>query len=200
MSDQILWFATRGAGVVSLLLFTAVTCLGLLTVVRWQSESWPRFLTAELHRSLALLSVVFLGAHIATAILDPFTSLGIAAATIPFASSYRPLWVGLGVISMDLILALIVTSLLRERIGQRAWRTVHWASYAAWPLALAHGLGAGSDAFAPWFIAIEVACVVVVGVSLLWRLSIGWSNRGRLRGAVAAGSARVATPFANKDY
>ena len=131
MSDQILWFATRGAGTVSLLLFTAVVCLGILAVVRWQSPSWPRFLSVELHRSLALLSVVFLGVHIVTAIADPFTSLGVVAAVVPFASSYRPLWVGLGVISVDLLAAILVSSLLRPRIGQAAWRAVHRA-VATW--------------------------------------------------------------------
>ena len=136
MNDQILWFATRGAGVVSLLLFTAVACLGILTVVRWQSPSWPRFLSRELHRNLALLSVAFLAVHIVTAVADPFTSLGITAALVPFASSYRPVWVGLGVIALDLLLAIVVTSLVRNAMGQRAWRTVHWLAYAAWPLTL----------------------------------------------------------------
>src|SRR5438046_927493 len=117
MTDQILWFATRGAGIVSLLLLTAVTCLGILTVVRWQSPRLPRFLTIGLHRNLALLSVVFLVVHVATAIADPFTSLGVAAALVPLASSYRPVWVGLGVVSLDLFAALIVSSLLRGRIG-----------------------------------------------------------------------------------
>ena len=88
MNDQLYWFATRGAGVVSLLLFTAVMCIGILTTMRWQSHRWPRFLTAELHRSLALMSVVFLGFHIVTAIVDPFTNLGLAAALIPFASEH----------------------------------------------------------------------------------------------------------------
>jgi methionine sulfoxide reductase heme-binding subunit len=191
MSDQILWFATRGAGVVSLLLLTSVTCLGMLTVVRWQSPSWPRFLTAGLHRNLALLSLAFLGVHIATAIVDPFTSLGIVAAAIPFASSYRPLWVGLGVIAIDLLLAIAATSLLRERIGQRAWRAIHWASYAAWPLAVAHGFGAGSDAFAPWLLAIQVACIGAVAAALAWRISAGGSNRSRLPGLVAGTAARA---------
>ena len=199
MSDQILWFATRGAGVVSLILLTMVTCLGLLTAVRWQSPSWPRFLTAGLHRNLALLSLAFLGTHIATAILDPFTSLGIAAAAIPFASSYRPFWVGLGVIAVDLVLALIVTSLIRERIGGRAWRAIHWASYAAWPLALVHGLGSGSDAFAPWLLAIQAICLATVGAALLWRLSVGGSNRSRLPDVVAAGARRVPAPFAGRE-
>jgi sulfoxide reductase heme-binding subunit YedZ len=199
MSDQILWFATRGAGVVSLILLTMVTCLGLLTVVRWQSPSWPRFLTAGLHRNLALLSLAFLGTHIATAILDPFTALGIVAAAIPFASSYRPIWVGLGVIALDLILALIATSLIRERLGQRAWRAIHWASYAAWPLALVHGLGSGSDAFAPWLLAIQAICLAMVGGALLWRLAVGGSNRSRLPDVVAAGARRVPAPFAGRE-
>ena len=184
MSDQILWFATRGAGVVSLLLFTAVTCLGILTVVRWQSPSWPRFLTVQLHRNLALLSVGFLALHIVTAVVDPFTSLGLVAAAIPFASSYRPLWVGLGVVSMDLTIAIVVTSLLRDRLGQRAWRAVHWLAYASWPLAVVHSLGAGSDAFAPWMLAITGACVATVGAAVVWRMTSASSNRDLLDAVV----------------
>jgi methionine sulfoxide reductase heme-binding subunit len=184
MSDQILWFATRGAGIVSLLLFTAVTGFGILTVVRWQSPSWPRFLTVQLHRNLALLSVGFLAIHIVTAIVDPFTLLGLVAAAVPFASSYRPLWVGLGVLSMDLTIAIIVTSLLRDRLGQRAWRAVHWLAYASWPLAVVHSLGAGSDAFAPWMLAITTGCIGAVGAALVWRLAVVTSNRGDLAAVV----------------
>ena len=187
MSDQILWFATRGAGVVSLLLFTAVVALGILTVTRWQSAAWPRFLTVGLHRNLALLSVVFLGAHVVTAIVDPFTALGLVAAAIPFASSYRPLGVGLGVIALDLLLAITITSLVRDRIGQRAWRAIHWAAYASWPLALSHGLLSGSDAGASWMIVVDVACVGVVAGALAWRIRAGGSNRSQLALVAAAG-------------
>jgi sulfoxide reductase heme-binding subunit YedZ len=192
MSGQILWLAARGAGIVSLLLFTSVVCLGVLTVVRWQSPSWPRFLSVGLHRNLALLSVVFLALHIVTAVIDPYTSLGLIAAAIPFASSYRPLWVGLGVIAFDLLLALVVSSLLRARLGQRAWRAVHWLAYAAWPLALAHGYGAGSDGSAAWMIAIQVACVAAAGGAVAWRVIAGRSNRGHLD-AVARGAGRLPT-------
>ena len=183
MTDQILWFAARGAGIVSLLLATGVMSLGILTAGRWQRPSWPMFLTAGLHRSLALLSVVFLGVHIVAAILDPFASLGVLVALVPLASPYRPLWIGLGVVSMYLTVALIVSSLLRSRIGVRTWRAIHWTAYAAWPLALAHGLGSGSDAFAPWFLAIEAACIAAVGVSLAYRLT---SRRSVRRNPVRA--------------
>jgi sulfoxide reductase heme-binding subunit YedZ len=188
MPTQILWFATRGAGVVSLLLFSAVAVLGLLAVARTQAPWWPRFLTVELHRNLALLSVAFLAIHILTAVLDPYTSLGLAAAVVPLASSYRPLAVAFGVISVDLVAALVITSLLRERIGHRVWRAVHWSAYAAWPLGIEHTLTAGSDSFAPWMLAITGLCVVAVAAALLWRLTAGGTNRSRLE-AVARGTA-----------
>jgi len=188
MSTQILWFATRGAGIVSLILFTAVACLGLLSAARTQSSWWPRFLTVEVHRSLALLSVAFVAVHVLTAVLDPFTHLGLAAALVPLSSAYRPLPVALGVLSVWLTAAVVVTSLVRDRIGHRAWRAIHWTSYASWPLALVHTLTAGSDAGASWLLAVAAACVLAVGVTLLVRATDAGTNRSRLD-AVTRGTA-----------
>src|SRR6266480_5771930 len=101
MSDTILWYATRGAGVVSLILLTGVVVLGIVSAMRWQTAAWPRFLTTGLHRNLALATLVFLAIHIVTAVVDPFTALGWQAAVIPFSSSYRRLWLGLGVVRSE---------------------------------------------------------------------------------------------------
>lgn len=180
MNTQLLWFVARGSGIVSLILFSAVACLGLLTVARAQTTWWPRFLTAEVHRSLALLSVAFLAVHILTAVFDPFTHLGLLAAVLPLASTYRPVQTGLGVVSLYLATAMIVTSLLRDRIGHAAWRAIHWSAYAAWPLAVAHSITAGSDGTAPWMLVVTGACVFAVGVALFYRLQVGGSNRRRL--------------------
>ena len=193
MFDQVLWFSARGAGIVSLLLSTTVVCLGFATVVRWRAAGWPRFLTVELHRSLALLSMVFVGVHVATAILDPFTALGIPAAIVPLASAYRPIPVALGVVSVDLLIAVIITSLLRDRIGFRAWRAVHWLAYAAWPLAVVHSLTAGTDAFALWMLGLVGACCLAVGAVLAWRLIAGGSIRSTLSD-VASGSSGEQRP------
>src|SRR5438105_2844603 len=125
MSDQILWYATRGAGAVSLVLLTGVLVLGIAGALRWQTPGWPRFLTTSFHRNLALLSLVFLAVHIVTAVVDPFTALGWTAAVIPFLSPYRRLWLGLGVVATDLLLAVAVTSSLRRMIGHRTWRLIH---------------------------------------------------------------------------
>lgn len=183
MSDSILWYATRGAGIVSLLMLTGVVGLGVLASLRLQSPSWPRFLTAGLHRNLALLAVAFLVIHIVTAVIDPFTALGPLAALVPFASSYRPLWLGLGVVALDLLLALVVTSLLRVRIGHRAWRAVHWLAYAAWPVALLHGVGTGSDSAAMWMRLIDVLCIAIVAGATAWRTT---TSRPALRRPPAA--------------
>src|SRR5438093_4726492 len=98
MSDTILWYATRGAGVVTLILLSGVIVLGIVSSMRWQTPAWPRFLTTGFHRNLALTTLAFLALHIVTAVVDPFTALGWNAALIPFSSSYRRFWLGLGVV------------------------------------------------------------------------------------------------------
>jgi len=114
--------------------------------------------------------LVFLTLHVGTTVIDTYTSIPLTAAFIPFASSYKAAWLSLGAVALDMLIALIVTSLLRARIGHRAWRRVHWLAYACWPVAVAHGLGTGTDRNATWVFALTVACAVsVVGVGA-WRL------------------------------
>ena len=108
MTDTVLWYTTRAAGAVSLVLLSGVVALGLLARARAEARGWPRFLTAALHRDLALVSLLFLALHIVTAVVDPFTHLGLVAATVPFGSYYRPFWLGLGTLSVELMLAVVV--------------------------------------------------------------------------------------------
>jgi methionine sulfoxide reductase heme-binding subunit len=169
MSDQLLWYTTRGAGAVSLVLLSAVVVLGLLARLRVEARGWPRFLSAAVHRDLALMTLVFLMLHIVTAVVDPFTHLGIVAAVLPFGSYYRTLWLGLGTIAFELLLAIVATSLLRHHIGARTWRAIHWLAYACWPIAVLHGIGTGTDGTAVWMLAIDVACVAAVLSALAWR-------------------------------
>ena len=173
MSDSILWYTTRGAGAVTLILLSAVVVLGILSNLRVQSPSWPRFLTTGLHRNLALMTLVFLALHIVTAVVDPFTNLGWAAAIVPLSSSYRTFWLGLGVISFELLLAIVATSLVRGLIGHRVWRAIHWLTYAAWPVGVVHGIGTGTDTLAAWMLAITAGCVAAVGGAIVLRLSAG---------------------------
>ena len=173
MSDAILWYTTRGAGAVTLILLSSVVVLGILGTQRVQSPSWPRFLTTGLHSNLALMTLVFLSLHIVTAVVDPFTNLGWAAAFIPFDSSYRTLWLGLGVIAFELLLTIVATSLVRGFIGHRSWRAIHWLTYAAWPVGVVHGLGTGTDTWSAWMLGITSTCVAAVGVAVVFRITSG---------------------------
>ena len=168
-----LWYATRATGLVTLLLLTASVLLGILTAGRFSSERWPRFLSQGLHRNLSLLVLVFLVLHVGTTLIDTYVSIPVTAAFIPFVSSYHTIWLGLGAVASDLLLALLATSLLRKRIGHRSWRLVHWLAYACWPVAVAHGLGIGTDRNATWVFVLTMACALSVLAVAAWRIVIG---------------------------
>ena len=140
-----LWYTTRATGLVAMVLLTISMAFGLLSSVGYQRPGLPRFVTVGLHRNASLLALAFTAAHVITTVVDSFVHIPVQDAFIPFISSYRPLWLGLGTVASDLILALTVTSLLRSRMGYRTWRAVHWTAYACWPVALLHGLGTGTD-------------------------------------------------------
>ena len=178
-STTALWYASRATGVVSLLLLSLVMILGLVVNRQGRLPGLPRFGVTSLHRSVSLLAVVFVAVHVITAIADPFVTIRIAAVVIPFTSRYEPFWLGLGAVSLDLIIALIVTSLARARIGRRTWRGLHWLAYASWPVAFAHSIGSSTDLQS-------------------WPSAARWPSSprsgGGSRGRRAAGSARSARP------
>jgi DMSO/TMAO reductase YedYZ heme-binding membrane subunit len=169
-NSQALWYLTRGTGLVSLLLLTASVALGITEVTRWASPRLPRVLIAALHKNISLLVVIFLAVHIVTAVADNFAPIGWLDVVVPFHSPYRPVWLGLGTVAFDLLVAVVVTSLLRNRLGYRTWRAVHWMSYACWPVALLHGLGTGSDTHVRWSLALSISCLVLVLFAVWWRL------------------------------
>ena len=168
---MIQWYVIRASGVVALALLTVSVVLGLLNRSRVASDRWPRFVVDRLHRNASLLSVGFLCVHIVTAVTDGFVAVPLLAAVIPFHNSYRPLWVGLGAVAVDLLVAVILTSLVRVRLGVRAWRGVHWLAYLAWPVAVAHGLGLGTDSGEVWMLAIEAVSIGSVLAALALRLT-----------------------------
>jgi sulfoxide reductase heme-binding subunit YedZ len=190
-NSRALWYLTRGSGMVSLVLLTAVLLLGLVTVTRWSRPGWPRFLTVDLHRNLSILAVLFVAIHVLSAVADTFAPISIVNAFIPFTGSYRPIWLGLGAVGFDLLLALLVSSLLRTRIPQRWWRGVHWLAYLCWPVAVMHGLGTGTDARLGWSQVVTWGSVVAVAGTLVWRLvrdrehPVGARFAGGLTAAVA---------------
>ncbi len=181
VTSTTVWYTMRATGVVSLILLTGTMVLGILTAGRTASPSWPAFARADLHKRISLLAMVFLAIHVLTAVLDTYVTVGWAAAIIPFASPYRPLWTGLGTVGVDLLLAVGVSSALRRRISPRTWRGIHWLAYGSWPVAMAHSLGMGTDAATRWFDALAVLCTLAVAGALVRRVADHRRNRERAR-------------------
>ena len=177
-----LWYASRATGVVTLVLLTLVVLLGVLVNRQGRLPGLPRFAVTGLHRSLSLIAVAFLAIHVITAIADPYVSIALIAAVVPFTSHYEPLALGLGALSLDLIAALVVTSLLRARIGRRLWRGVHWLAYASYPVAVLHSVTSAKDLRSGWLLALTAGCVLAVAAAACYRAAAARS---------AARSARV---------
>jgi DMSO/TMAO reductase YedYZ heme-binding membrane subunit len=162
---------TRSTGAVALLLLTLSVVLGVMGSVRFSAAPrWPRFAIDSLHRDVSLLVIVLTVLHVVTTVLDGFAPISLIDGLIPFRSPYRPLWLGLGAVSFDLLIALVMTSLFRRRLGYRSWRIVHWLAYVSWPIAVLHGLGTGSDVKSAWMLALTVVCVAAVVAAVLVRI------------------------------
>ncbi len=185
------WYLTRGTGTIALILLTLSVALGVANVRRVRTAAVPRFVIDAVHRNASLLAVAFLLVHIATALLDGFAPIRLIDVVVPFRSAYRPLWLGFGAVAFDLLVAVALTSVLRRRLGYRAWRATHWAAYACWPVALLHGLGSGSDTKTTWMLAVTGGCVIVVIVAIVARATAGWPDHAGARATAIIASAMV---------
>lgn len=175
-SSQYLWFLSRASGVLLLVLLSAVLVLGAATRLGSAPDWLPRFGVAELHRRLSLFAVLLLVLHVVTALLDPYVTIGWLAAIVPLTSPYRGVAVGFGTVAVDLGGAVLVTSLLRRRLGFRAWRAVHWLAYLAWPAAFVHSITAGRDLGVWWVAVAEYVSLTAAAAAVVSRLL---SGRGR---------------------
>lgn len=190
-TSRALWYLTRGTGAVALLLLTTSVVMGIAHFTRWTPRRTPRFVVQDLHRNVSLLVVVFIAIHVATAVIDGFAPVRWIDAVLPFASAYRPIWLGLGAVAFDLLVAVAVTSLVRARLGYRSWRAVHASAYVCWVVAVVHGLGIGSDARHLWMLGLVAASVGAVGVATAVRVAASGPVWTRPRIALAGSLAVV---------
>jgi sulfoxide reductase heme-binding subunit YedZ len=166
-----LWYASRATGVVALLLLTVVMLLGILVTRQGRLPGLPRFAVSGLHRNLSLLATAFVALHVLTAVLDGYVDIPLTAAVVPLTSSYERIWLSLGAISLDLTVALIITSLLRRHLSRGAWRAVHLLSYLSWPVAWVHSFFSSGDLQHGVLLVIAVGCAIAVAGAVIWRLA-----------------------------
>jgi methionine sulfoxide reductase heme-binding subunit len=188
-----LWYLNRASGLVLLVLLTVAVLLGQIATGRRSPRWLPRFVSVELHRNLSLLAAAFLALHVATAVADSFVDISVLDAVVPFRSPYRPFWLALGTFALDLMLAVLVTTALRHRLPRPVWRGVHWVSYLAWPAAVLHGLGTGTDTRSRLTVLVTFGCIAAVVVGGLLRLAGSSAARPAVRWLAYA--AVVVTPL-----
>jgi DMSO/TMAO reductase YedYZ heme-binding membrane subunit len=166
-----LWYASRATGIVALLLLTAVMVLGILVTRQGRLPGLPRFAVSGLHRNLGLLATAFVALHVLTAVADGYVNIPLTAVVVPLTSPYERIWLSLGAISLDLTIALIVTSLLRRHLSRRAWRAVHLLAYLSWPVAWVHSFFSSGDLQHGILFVIALICAIAVAGAIVWRLA-----------------------------
>jgi sulfoxide reductase heme-binding subunit YedZ len=170
-SSTVLWYASRATGVVALLLLTAVMLLGLLVARDKRLPGLPRFAVSGLHRNVALLATAFVVVHVLAALADGYVKIPLIATVVPLTSSYERFWLGVGAVSFDLMLASVITSLLRRHLSRKAWRGIHLTAYLCWPVAWFHSVFASKDLQQEPLLAIGIACALAVIAAAIWRVT-----------------------------
>ena len=178
------WYAARAAGIVAYLLLTAVVAIGVGLAGRMNGNGWPSFAVADVHRFGGLLVGMFIGIHVLTIAVDSYMRFSLAQLAVPFASSYRPIWVALGIVAAELLLALAIANRLRHTLRFRWWKRTHYLNFAVWAAATLHGIGSGTDRGALWMTAIYAASVALV----LALLAVRTGRRSWVPAGVAAGA------------
>ncbi|WP_179468886.1 ferric reductase-like transmembrane domain-containing protein [Mycolicibacterium vinylchloridicum] len=186
MTSEALWALGRGSGITALGFLSLSLTLGVVTRSGRPLPALPRSAVAEVHRFAALAGTLLVAMHLGLLFADPYAQLRIIDFVLPFLGAYRPLWQGLGTLAFDLLIVVVVTSVLRQRLGLRVFRAVHWTSYALWPVALAHALGNGTDTGHLWFRIFAGCCGVAVAGALAWRLRAEFAEYARARTPVDA--------------
>jgi DMSO/TMAO reductase YedYZ heme-binding membrane subunit len=165
MNEQIWWYVARGSGIVAWGIMALSMFWGLALSSRFLgSRAKPNWML-DLHRFLGGLSVVFIGTHIASLVLDSYVSFGWLDILVPGATTYQPLAVAWGVIAMYLALAVEVTSLLRKRMSKRAWRRTHFLSFPLFAISTVHLLSVGTDSSTPLLRSAVLATVVAIAIA-----------------------------------
>ena len=169
LDGPVMWYLNRSTGVVTIVLLTITTVLGVLAIGGRPAGRLPRFVTQAFHRNVALLALLLLTAHLVTAVLDEFVEIKWYEAFVPFVGSFEPLWVGFGAIAVDLMIIVILTSLFRTRMNHGLWRGIHITAYAMWGLAIGHGIGVGTDMTESLYV-LTVVCAISVPLAAIYRL------------------------------
>lgn len=186
------WYVLRAGGLVAYALLSLSSAVGLLLSGRVRPGRWPRFAVEDVHRFVSILAGAFVVLHVGGILVDTYVPFSPSEVFVPFGARYRPLATGLGTVAAELLLALAIANRLRDRLGHRLWRRLHYLAFAVWALATVHAVAVGSDRSSPWFLGVYALAVGAV-FALAARRALGPRlASGFARGLAAATAGVVA--------
>jgi sulfoxide reductase heme-binding subunit YedZ len=166
------WLAIRASGVTAWGLLTAVVLWGILLRTQLLGRLAPPMRLLDLHRWLGVVALGFLLLHMALLLVDPAVSFTAAQILVPGMAPWQTLPVALGSLAFWLLIPVSFLGRLRAKmglVGNRWFKRSHLLAFAAWPLATAHYVLAGTDALAEWSLGVLLAGTGLVVVALLAR-------------------------------
>jgi sulfoxide reductase heme-binding subunit YedZ len=166
-TDPTFWILARASGFTAYILLTLSVLAGLAVKSKPFGKAVKVASATDAHRFLALLGLGALAVHGFMLTLDQTIHLSFASLVIPGLAPYRPLWTGIGVLTAELMIVVYASFSLKKRIGHKNWRRLHWATYAIFLGATAHGLMAGTDSVRAF--GVYVAAVFAVAAATAWR-------------------------------
>lgn len=168
-TDPTFWLLARASGFTAYVLLAATVVAGLVLKSKPFGKTVRPADVIDVHRLLTFLALGAVALHGGTLLLDRTLHMPLAGVLLPGASPYRPAAVAFGVLAAELAAIVAASFSLRRRIGFRAWRRLHWATYVLFALATAHGVAAGTDSAHPWARDVYLAAVGVVAFAASWR-------------------------------
>jgi sulfoxide reductase heme-binding subunit YedZ len=169
-TQQVFWLASRAFGIVAIIMLAVSVGLGLAMSGRIVRRPGLPAKLKRYHEASTLVTLGLIAAHGSVLLADGYLRPGLAGVTLPFQMSYRPLWTGLGIIGGWLIAILGPSFYARRWIGVKTWRWLHRWIIAAYVLALAHVVGAGTGGHSPWMIALLTILTAPIVFAFTYRM------------------------------
>jgi len=180
-APKIYWYLSRASGIVSFTILWVSMALGL-GITNKMARLWPGAPSAfAIHQYTGLLGLAFAVYHGLVLMGDHFVDFSLPRLMLPFSIAYETFWVGLGQVCFYIWLVVVMSFYVRQRIGQKTWRTIHYANFAIYVMALLHGIRSGTDGdvqWIAWYFWLSSASLILLLGYRIYELSI--KNRGAI--------------------
>jgi len=193
LNPHIWWYLSRAAGIVAWLMLTASVLWGVVLATdlfpKWRRPAW----ILDMHRWLAGLTFFFVAGHLVTLLFDSYAHFVPQDFVIPYASTWRPTAIAVGVVALWLLVAVEVTALAMKKLSKTWWRDIHIASYFVFWAVSIHAALAGTDTSKTLYTVTAIVALAAVAFAASYRaLSRDLPKRRPARARKAAAAMRTA--------